>query len=57
MMQQDRKPIQIDIDLHECLKKHCKDNCLVLKSLVERLITIELEKNGICISTRKIGQE
>jgi hypothetical protein len=56
-MQQDRKPIQIDIDLHECLKKYCKDSGLVLKSLVERLITIELEKNGVCISTCKTGQE
>lgn len=54
MMKQDKKPIQIDSILYNDLKNYCKDHGFVLKSLVERLIKAELEKNGIRLSTQEI---
>ena len=45
-MKQDRQAILIDKNLHNTLKKHCKDNGLVLKALVEKLIKNELKTNG-----------
>lgn len=53
-MKQDKKPIQIDSILYGDLKYHCKNNGLVLKSLVEKLIKAELEKNGVHLSTQEI---
>ena len=55
MMKQDKKPIQIDSTLYSDLRSHCKNNGLVLKSLVEKLIKTELEKNGIHLSTQETG--
>ena len=50
-MEHEKKVIPIDKKLHEELKDYCKTNGYIIKSLVEKLIKIELDKNGNSIST------
>lgn len=52
-MENQRKPIQIDKDLHSVLKKYCKDHGLVLGALVERLVKDKLQKDGYSIPTQE----
>lgn len=49
----DRKPIQVDKDIHDALKRHCNDNGLVLKFFVEKLILDKLNEHGNSISSQK----
>lgn len=44
-MKQITKAIQIDIKIHEQLKKYCDDNCLKMQKLVEKLIINETTNN------------
>ena len=57
MMKQDRKPIQIDSELHNKLKQFCSKNGLVLKLFVEKLIKKEIEKDVFSIPTQKKGHK
>lgn len=44
-MKQITKAIQIDIKIHEQLKKYCGDNGLKMQKLVEKLIINETTNN------------
>lgn len=55
-MENQRTPIQIDKNLHCILKKYCKDNCIILGALVEKLIKDKLQKDGYSISTQEKGR-
>ena len=44
-MAKEIKVIPIDESIHKNLKKYCKDNGYIIKSLVEKLIKDELHKN------------
>lgn len=44
-MAKEIKVIPIDESIHKNLKKYCKDNGYIMKSLVEKLIKDELSKN------------
>lgn len=52
-MKQEKKVIPIDEKLHNDLKIYCKEHGYIIKSLVEKLIKQELNKNGNSISTHK----
>jgi hypothetical protein len=39
------KNIQIKIETHQLLKEHCKENGLLMKGFIEKLIMNELNKN------------
>ena len=52
-MENQRTPIQIDKDIHSILKKYCKDNCLVIGALVEKLIKNKLQEDGYSIPTQE----
>ena len=53
MMKHERQAILIDKNLHSVFKKYCKDNCLVIKNVVEKLIKEQLVTNGYSIHTQK----
>ena len=54
-MKPQRKPIQIDNNLHAELKKYCNERGLILSLLVERLIKSKLKEDGNSISAQENG--
>ena len=48
-----KKHIPIDDNVHATLKKYCKENGIVLKTFVEKLILEKLKSNGLFIQTYK----
>jgi hypothetical protein len=56
-MKQEKKVIPIDEKLHKDLKVYCKEHGYIIKSLVEKLIKQELNKNGSSISTQEKRQQ
>lgn len=55
MKQDINKHIVIKQELHKSLKNFCKDNGLILKSFVEKIIEDKLKENGISLQTHKTG--
>ena len=50
-MKQERQAILIDKNLHNRLKKYCREEGLILKFFIEKLIKEKLSKDGYSIST------
>jgi hypothetical protein len=52
-----KKHIPIDDNIHFILKNYCKENGVVLKAFVEKLIIQKLKSNGVYIQTCETRQK